>query len=124
MVIAWAVHPGWGGRYEISTAGGVRNRLTGRDLSVYPWSCPSGYVTLTVCLPGRRSGSRGSRRVRVSRLVLEAHVGSAPRGRLSYALHFNDDSIDCRLANLRWGSSWENAQDRIRNSRKVVADAA
>ena len=51
----------------------------------------------------------------VHRLVLEAFVGEAPPG--THGCHWNDDPEDNRLENLRWGTSSDNALDRVRNGR-------
>ncbi|MBA3484450.1 MAG: HNH endonuclease [Pirellulales bacterium] len=53
---------------------------------------------------------RGNRRY-VARLVLEAFVGPCPEGMES--CHFPDStSANCRLDNLRWGTSVENTDDQ------------
>lgn len=50
---------------------------------------------------------------RVHRIVLEAFVGTCPEGK--EALHWDDDSSNNRLENLRWGTKSENSFDKIRN---------
>lgn len=49
----------------------------------------------------------------VHRLVLLAFVGPCPDGQ--EGLHANDIGTDNRLANLRWGTPGENAQDCLKN---------
>lgn len=46
-------------------------------------------------------------------MVLEAFVGPRPPG--MQVRHLNDIKDDNRLSNLRWGTSSENAKDRVRN---------
>lgn len=48
----------------------------------------------------------------VHRLVLEAFVGPRPEGKQTY--HINGEVSDNRLSNLTWGTSKENAANRIR----------
>ena len=49
----------------------------------------------------------------VHRLVLEAFVGPAAAG--LETLHGNGVRSDCRLSNLRWGTSAENKADTVRH---------
>lgn len=51
----------------------------------------------------------------VHQAVTEAFHGPRPEGML--ALHEDDDALNCRPSNLRWGSHSSNAQDAIRNGR-------
>lgn len=113
----WKQHPRQHA-YEVSTLGRIRRcepggggTYVGRPLTPYVWENPdTGYCTLLVCLGKRKSGSRGSRRVRVARFVLEAFHGPA-RGRM--ACHLNNNSLECGLENLCWGSAKLNAQHRM-----------
>lgn len=57
-------------------------------------------------------GISGRKRA-VHTLVLEAFV--SPRPVEHQACHLNDDGMDNRLENLRWGTALENAADRARN---------
>lgn len=52
-------------------------------------------------------------RFRVAHLVLEAFVGPRPEGAI--ALHFDDDSSNNHVSNLRWGTFSENMHDSVRN---------
>lgn len=51
----------------------------------------------------------------VHRLVLEAFVGPCPEG--LQARHLDDIQSNNRLKNLAWGTSKENAEDKIKNER-------
>jgi hypothetical protein len=61
---------------------------------------------------------RGNYRL-VHRLVLEAFVGPCPEGQ--EGLHWDDDPLNNRLTNLRWGTSSENKHDSVRNGNHANA---
>ena len=52
---------------------------------------------------------------------MAAFVGPCPEGK--EILHWDDDKQNCALLNMRYGTRFENAQDRKRNGRydNVVA---
>lgn len=85
-------------RYEVSSEGRVRgpNGISSRSQS-------AGYIQVYI---------RGRLRY-VHTLILEAFIGPRPKGML--ALHQNDVKLDNRLANLRWGTRMQNADDAKRN---------
>lgn len=111
----WLPIVGYEGLYEVSNLGRVRS-LSRND---YGSRVTTGRV---LKLQQERSGhlicylSRGNKvkHGRVHRLVLEAFVGPAPKGK-PYALHYDDDPKNNRLDNLRWGSHRENTLDSVRN---------
>ncbi len=98
----WRDVVGWCGIYEVSSEGRVRRcgkspkRGTVAD---------NGYVVVSLNRPGMQQTRT------VHQLVLEAFVGDKPIG--MECRHLNSNRIDCRLENLAWGTSLENAQDRI-----------
>lgn len=51
----------------------------------------------------------------VHALIMLTFVGPCPEG--MQVLHDNDDPLDNRLVNLRYGTSRENHQDRVRNGK-------
>lgn len=57
---------------------------------------------------------------KVHHLILEAYVGFRPNG--CQCRHLNGNSLDNRIANLRWGTPCENGFDRIKHgtSRKGI----
>lgn len=55
-------------------------------------------------------------------MVLEAFVGPRPIGRLG--CHRDDDKSNNWLGNLYWGSPKDNAEDMVRNRRKIGLNAA
>jgi hypothetical protein len=59
-----------------------------------------------------RSHSRAA--LLVHRAILLAFVGEPRIG--DVARHLNDNPADNRLANLKWGTKKENAEDRVRNA--------
>ena len=103
--------------YEVSDHGHVRSldriarsrwgtdkRVRGKVLR----QCSQGrYLVVTLYRDGK------PKMFMVHRLVLMAFVG--PCGDGQEGLHFDDDPINNRLDNLRWGTPRENALDCIRN---------
>lgn len=59
------------------------------------------------------SNNKGVRRFQVHRLVLEAFVGPCPLG--MQCCHWDDNPLNNKLSNLRWGTGKENMADRKRN---------
>ena len=105
-------HPG----YEVSDQGRVRLVvLRGRRLAepriLKIWD---GRGSRSGANP-RASVSLGdrSRKASVAALVCEAFIGPRPDG--LFILHWNDDPWDNRLANLRYGTRQQNAEDARRN---------
>ncbi len=66
-------------------------------------------------VPGKKYGEPGYVRLfAVHRLVVDAFVGPKPSP--SYEIrHLNDNPIDNRVENLKWGTRSENSMDRVRN---------
>lgn len=91
---------GWARRYEVSDSGNVRRVGSAENLRG------------TVTRGYRRVSIRGVS-LQVHRIVLEVFVGPCPPGH--ECAHFNGDSSDNRLTNLRWATSKENAADSIRH---------
>src|SRR3990167_10454618 len=54
---------------------------------------------------------------RVHRLILETFIGKRPKGK--ECRHLNDNKIDNKIKNLRWGTRKENFQDRLSNFGKM-----
>lgn len=110
----WLSVIGWEGYYEVSDLGRVRSverivprssghpqRIRERILKALPGA--HGYPRVNLCVDGRYVQRT------VHSLVLEAFVGPCPPGMES--LHRNGVRTDCRLSNLRWGTSAENKAD-------------
>lgn len=99
----WAPVAGYGGLYEVSDAGGVRQvkatprRRAGHMLKLT--HLPSGYVAVSL------SDGVAFHRLYVHRLVAEAFLGPA-RGR--EVNHINGDKADNRVENLEWVTHAEN----------------
>jgi len=106
----WAVHPEWN-HLAVSTHGRVRNLKTGNLVGYMSGprggdrsDRPNPYMRCRVSdIPGRKTAA-------ISVLVLETFVGPRPPGH--EADHINEDSLDNRLANLRWLTAAENQARR------------
>ena len=109
----WLPIPGYEEMYEVSSLGRVRSLVTrgkwpaGRLMRGSPNSSGRIQVQLT--------NGHSRKLLQVHRLVLEAFVGPCPPG--MEACHWDDDPLNNRLDNLRWGSRSENMYDRVRNGR-------
>lgn len=110
----WRPAPGYEGFYEVSDQGVVRSvdrvdirgrRLRGRVLKVRP--LPNGRPRVCLSLNGR------SFDVYPYHLVLLAFVGPKPEG--MECLHWDDDSNNNAVENLRWGTRTDNMRDMSRN---------
>lgn len=66
----------------------------------------NGYVEVSLRRPGCRP-----KILKIHRLVLESFVAPCPVGQETR--HLNGDSQDNRVRNLKWGTSTENAYDRV-----------
>jgi hypothetical protein len=111
----WRKVDGWP-NYEVSTFGRVRSKgfRILKLVGVQGGGSPN-YRPLHVSLssPGKQVWS-----VKVAVLVLLAFVGPPPfKG--AHALHWDDDQGNNNLSNLRWGTSKDNASDRLRNGKST-----
>lgn len=115
----WRPVLGYEGLYEVSDLGSVRSldrtvphKRFGtwfRAGKVLSWGVPrDGYPGVTLC-----DGKTKTRRM-VHDLVLETFVGSRPVG--MWGLHHDDDRMNNRVSNLRWGTPKENHADMDRNN--------
>ena len=106
---AWRPVPGYS-RYEISEAGEVRNKRTGRILKHYRALHRKTYykVRIYLCDDNGRMKSRA-----VARHVLAAFVRLPLPG--EQARHLDDDTGNNHYKNLAWGTSKQNADDATRN---------
>lgn len=59
-------------------------------------------------------------RAQVHRLVLETFVGHCPDG--CEGLHFDDDTSNNNVVNLRWGTRSENLHDAVRNGKRALGE--
>lgn len=95
-------------RYRVGTDGSVWSKCSGKWKRLLIEVGKLGYCRVAI---------RQRRRL-VHRLVLEAFVGPCPKGfecRHYPDPHKNNNS----LANLRWGSRKQNAEDRVRDGSQV-----
>ena len=116
----WLPVVGFEGYYEVSDRGRVRSldrvgfrrdghrySKKGRILSLGTDQCGYPFSDL------RKNGSARTRRVH--RLVAEAFIPNPDN--LPWVLHWDDDKLNNRVENLRWGWPSENRYDTVRNGR-------
>ena len=103
----WKSVVGWEKYYEVSTEGRVRR--IGKNARPTPAACNE-YDSVSLNKPGHQTLRT------VHSLVLEAFVGPKPPGH--EARHLNDNRADARLSNLAWGTTKENAEDRVNADRQ------
>lgn len=117
----WLPVVGWEGLYEVSDLGRVRSlprRVPRRHTGYY--DVRGGFLTLH---RHRRGGyllaaltvDDMTTKQMVHRLVLEAFVGPCPDGQ--ECRHMDGDPTNNTVGNLRWGTTAENADDRVRHGR-------
>ena len=112
----WAKIPGYLPTYEASSHGRIRslNRdsktgLPYRILAMTP--ADTGYLTV------RAIGADGSYKTcHVHKLVASAFHGEKPAGAI--CLHYDDQRLNNRAENLRWGTYKDNYADSVRNGRR------
>lgn len=97
--------------YLISPMGHIWNmrRKKRRIPKAAGYVTATGYVTIALC--------RGKERIlfRLHRLVLEAFVGACPPG--MECRHLDGNPSNNCLSNLKWGTNFENMQDKIKHGR-------
>jgi hypothetical protein len=114
----WRPVPGYEGLYDVSNHGRVVShdrvveygptrsaRRRGRELRQA--IVANGYLAVSL------SKNRHKKMFRVHRLVAAAFIGPSDVD----VLHADDDKLNNRLDNLRYGTDAENARDRVRNGR-------
>lgn len=105
----WKQVPGFE-RYEVSDRGAVRRPGHRQGRSLKPVAQHNGYLRVRLykdLWPYNRF---------IHTLVLTAFVGPRPEG--LQCRHLNDNKLDNRLLNLRWGSPKENTADAFRNRKR------
>jgi hypothetical protein len=102
----WRQVPGFPG-YLVSNLGRVHSGRTNKCLKPQP--CGSGHQRVSL----RRNDKTHPRLLH--RLVLLAFSGKCPEGQ--EGLHWDDDPLNNKLSNLRWGTRKENRADAVRNQR-------
>ena len=92
-------------RYEVSTKGQVR--MKGKQPRK-PSITPTGYHVIVFSVPGKKHVGRY-----VHRMVMEAFVGSCPRG--LEVSHLNGNNSDNRLVNLKYESKKDNHARKVQH---------
>lgn len=108
--------------YEVSNDGVVRRLTSSPNNSfkaghiIKPRLHAKGYIKYSLSMLG------GARRTSMAhQLVAVAFLPSAPSDN-HILLHKNDNKLDNRVENLRWGTAAENSRDAIANGRIQLAD--
>lgn len=101
--------------YEISNDGLVRRKVDGSNTKagnlIRCSLTTSGYPHYMLTdAAGNRRHTRAHRLVAISFL-------SPPLPHQTNVLHYNDNPLDVRAENLRWGTSQDNSDDMLRNGR-------
>ncbi len=121
----WKPIPEWEGLYEVSDLSRVRSldrmvtcfggqRLVeGRIMVLKPPNRTSSYFKVGLRRPGERQWFQ------VHRLVAMAFIGPPPSPELAWVLHRDDNPLNNAIENLYWGTSKDNAADRIRHGTAV-----
>lgn len=115
----WREIPGFPD-YEISNDGRLRRATAGSNSKVgrmiRPSLHPSGYPQYGLTLPdGKRA------HIAAHRLVALAFLPPMSPDK-PFILHRNDNKLDARSSELRWGTPQENSNDALRNGRLAVGD--
>jgi len=92
-------------KYEISNAGEIRNKNTGRILK--PGKDGNGYLRIGLCKDGKM------KYFSVHRLVLESFLGPCPFGKES--CHNDGDIYNNNINNLRFDTHKNNNRDKIKH---------
>lgn len=106
----WKPIPGYEGLYRVSSRGRVYSYHSERMLKSSPARDRDGYTRLVVGLS--RDGI--NKTPVTARVVLLAFVGPPPEGK-PYAAHWDGNSTNNYLWNLRWASGSEQKSDDKRN---------
>ena len=124
----WNAIPGYEGRYEVSDQGRFRSwvnnagnrRTIPKILKITPIRCgnPRNQIRYTI---GLSDNNKCRKRHYAGRLVLLAICGPCPDGK--ECCHWDDDQINNKLSNLRWGTRLENAQDKERNGKQISGES-
>jgi hypothetical protein len=120
----WREIPGWEGRYEISSWGRCRS-LDRVVTQGGRWGPVQRKLKGQLLQPASRgrylSVGIAGRTMSVHRLVLLAFEGSPPSDK-HQAAHWNGNSKDNRLDNLRWATASENDADKRRHGTKPLGE--
>lgn len=108
----WRDVPGHEGLYAVSDLGRIWSSYgAGRYLALVVQRMPTGYLRkrVVLCKNGVKT------QMSVHQVVMLAFGPPQPPGQ--EVRHLNGNSLDCRYANLEWGSHRKNAQDMIDHGR-------
>lgn len=118
----WRDVVGWEGLYQVSDLGRAKRlekSILRRNASVSylvpekiinPEPSSNGYRMMGLSRHGKRE-----RFTTIHRLVAEAFLGPIPEG--AHVLHWDDNRLNNRVENLRFGTDADNTVDKLRNGR-------
>lgn len=110
----WRPIPGWEGYYEASSLGRIRTVGVGpgrREGRILKPNASVRYYRVFLSRDGKPQGKY------VHRLVCETFNGPPENSEMSNVLHWDDNPLNNRADNLRWGTLSDNMHDRVRNGR-------
>lgn len=121
----WLPIAGYEGSYEVSSLGRVRSlSRTVERRNRGPLPIRERILVAALNSRGRPTVSLhaggSALSYQVSALVAEAFIGPRPSG--MNVLHWDDNPLDNRVENLRYGTYSDNQHDRVRNGRHVGAN--
>lgn len=111
-MVEWRDIPGYTGRYEVSSDGQVRNKVTG--VLRRAWRNNMGYFCVDLPSPDNADVKKRYRYL-ISRLVALAFIPN-PENKPCID-HINTDRTDNRVENLRWVTQQENLANPISRAR-------
>ena len=100
--------PGFNGRYAVTPDGRVWSNWSEKWLKLGIGNTGYYVVNLYKPIPGRHP-----QRTLVHRVLAETYLKNP--NNYPFVLHENDEKLDNRLENLRWGTPSENHFDRVKN---------
>ena len=115
----WLPVVGWEGLYEVSDHGNVRSVDRVIETSNGPRSY-KGKMLRPASVRGAHQWVGLYRQGEIERRYIHQLVAESfirPRNLGEYVLHSNDDALDNRVGNLRYGTHQDNIQDSVRNGR-------
>jgi hypothetical protein len=128
MIELWKDISGYEGRYQVSNLGRVKSlkrietRSDGRAHTVAESLLTPSPNIVSGHLRVNLAKDRKSKTVYIHRIVLEAFQGTCPIGQ--ECCHADDDPSNNVISNLRWGTHKENTEDRRKNKKLIVGEAA
>lgn len=103
--------PRYEGVYSITPDGDVTRHFKKHERRVRAWITPNGYMRIK--LQGKC--------FYLHRLVALTYCAPPPDWEPKVVRHMDGDSLNNSAANLKWGSHWENVEDRMHHTKVRAA---